>query len=178
MATHSSILAWEILWVEEPDGLQSMRSRRVGHDWTHTYASSKQPGRAICTPRWRRSLKTLICRLVGCYLEAQVITGLATRMWSWSRDSFAVWILKQWNPTLSLVDTVRTKVNPWTLCWCPENCCLCGDLSTVKAGPWTNFTRGIRTENFIRDLNMFIVISIVFYVIEVNSIYNLLCYDK
>ena len=32
MATHSSILAWEILRTEEPGGLQSMRSRRVGHD--------------------------------------------------------------------------------------------------------------------------------------------------
>ena len=32
MATHSSILAWGIPWTEEPDGLQSMGSQRVGHD--------------------------------------------------------------------------------------------------------------------------------------------------
>ena len=32
MATHSSILAWEIPWMEEPDGLQSMESQRVEHD--------------------------------------------------------------------------------------------------------------------------------------------------
>ena len=32
MATHSSILAWRIPWTEEPDGLQSMGSQRVGHD--------------------------------------------------------------------------------------------------------------------------------------------------
>ena len=31
MATHSSILAWRILWTEEPGG-QSMESQRVGHD--------------------------------------------------------------------------------------------------------------------------------------------------
>ena len=31
MAAHSSILAWEILWTEEPGGLQSMRSQRVRH---------------------------------------------------------------------------------------------------------------------------------------------------
>ena len=31
-ATHSSILAWEIPWTEEPDGLQSRGSQRVGHD--------------------------------------------------------------------------------------------------------------------------------------------------
>ena len=32
MATHSSIVAWEIPWKEEPGGLQSMGSQRVGHD--------------------------------------------------------------------------------------------------------------------------------------------------
>ena len=32
MATHSSILAWKIPWVEEPSGLQSMGLQRVGHD--------------------------------------------------------------------------------------------------------------------------------------------------
>ena len=32
MATHSSILAWEIPWTEEPQGLQSIGSQRVGHD--------------------------------------------------------------------------------------------------------------------------------------------------
>ena len=32
MATHCSILAWEIPWPEEPGGLQSMGLQRVGHD--------------------------------------------------------------------------------------------------------------------------------------------------
>ena len=32
MATHSSILAWKIPWMEEPGRLQSMGSQRVGHD--------------------------------------------------------------------------------------------------------------------------------------------------
>ena len=32
MATHSSILAWEILCTKEPGGLQSMGSQRVRHD--------------------------------------------------------------------------------------------------------------------------------------------------
>ena len=31
MATHSSIFAWKIPWTEEPGGLQSMESQRVGH---------------------------------------------------------------------------------------------------------------------------------------------------
>ena len=33
MAPHSSTLAWKIPWTEEPGGLQSMGSFRVGHDW-------------------------------------------------------------------------------------------------------------------------------------------------
>ena len=32
MATHSSILAWTIPWTEEPGGLQSIGSQRIGHD--------------------------------------------------------------------------------------------------------------------------------------------------
>ena len=32
METHSSILAWRIPWTEEPGGLQSMGSQRIGHD--------------------------------------------------------------------------------------------------------------------------------------------------
>ena len=33
-ATHPSILAWRIPWTEEPGGLQSIGSPRVGHDWS------------------------------------------------------------------------------------------------------------------------------------------------
>ena len=33
MVIHSSILAWEIPWTEEPDELQSMGLQKVGHDW-------------------------------------------------------------------------------------------------------------------------------------------------
>ena len=36
MAIHCRILAWEIPWTEEPGGLWSLVSQRVGHDWTHT----------------------------------------------------------------------------------------------------------------------------------------------
>ena len=38
MATHSSILAQEIPWIEEPGELQSMGSQKIGHDWvTNTF---------------------------------------------------------------------------------------------------------------------------------------------
>ena len=41
VATHSSILDWRISWTEEPDGLQSMGSQKVLHDWaTNTFTFS------------------------------------------------------------------------------------------------------------------------------------------
>ena len=37
MATHSSILAWEIPWTVETGGLQSMGLQRIGHNWAIEY---------------------------------------------------------------------------------------------------------------------------------------------
>ena len=42
MATHSSILAWEVPWAEEPGGLQSMGSQRVRHDWVYEQTATGQ----------------------------------------------------------------------------------------------------------------------------------------
>ena len=38
MAPHSNTLAWKIPWTEEPGGLQSKESRRVGHDWATSFS--------------------------------------------------------------------------------------------------------------------------------------------
>ena len=43
MATHSSILAWEIPRTEEPGGLQSMRLQRVRHDLATEHTHTWQP---------------------------------------------------------------------------------------------------------------------------------------
>ena len=45
MVTHSSILAWEIPWREEPRGLQSMGSQRLRHHWVSMF--SKINGRSL-----------------------------------------------------------------------------------------------------------------------------------
>ena len=42
MANLSSILAWRIPWTEEPDGLQCMRSQRVGQDLVTKHSGSMQ----------------------------------------------------------------------------------------------------------------------------------------
>ena len=41
METHSSILAWRISWTEEPGGLQSTGSQRVGQNWARPAATAK-----------------------------------------------------------------------------------------------------------------------------------------
>ena len=50
MAPHSSTLAWKIPWTEEPGRLQSMRSLRVGHDWTTSLS-------LFTFMHWRRKLQ-------------------------------------------------------------------------------------------------------------------------
>ena len=49
MATHSSILAWKILWTDEPGRLQSMGSQRVGHDWATSlhFTVSRLPDQVV-----------------------------------------------------------------------------------------------------------------------------------
>ena len=74
MAPHSSTLAWKISWMEEPGRLQSMGSRRVGHDWVTSLS-------LFTFMRWRRKWQptpvflpgesqgrgSLVgCRLWGC----------------------------------------------------------------------------------------------------------------
>ena len=44
MATHPSILAWKIPWMEEPGGLQSMGTQTVGHNQAISLSLSSLPG--------------------------------------------------------------------------------------------------------------------------------------
>ena len=42
MAAHYNVLAWRIPWTDEPGGLQSMGSQKVGHDWAHEHIIIKK----------------------------------------------------------------------------------------------------------------------------------------
>ena len=74
MATHSSTLAWKIPWMEEPGGLQSMGSPRVGHDWatllslfTFMHWRRKWQPTPVFLPRESQGRGSLVgCRLWGC----------------------------------------------------------------------------------------------------------------
>ena len=48
MATHSSVLAWRIPGMGEPDGLPSMGSHRVGHDWSNLAAAAAAAAATFC----------------------------------------------------------------------------------------------------------------------------------
>ena len=93
MATHSSILAWEISWTEEPGGLQSMGSQRVGHHWasnTHIHIPTAQEGNEpwqggeVVTPS-----PLALCRnprqKAGVWQELTVSWSRASTQSSWSR---------------------------------------------------------------------------------------------
>ena len=58
MAPHSGTLAWKVPWTEEPDGLQSMGSLRVGHDWAtsltfHFHELEKEMATQSSVRAWR-----------------------------------------------------------------------------------------------------------------------------
>ena len=59
MATHSSILAWRILWAEEPGWLQSMGCKRVRHDYSdYTTAKNMCINESLCcTPETNITLQ-------------------------------------------------------------------------------------------------------------------------
>ena len=64
MATHSSILAWRIPWLEEPDGLLSIGSQRVGHDWacnTFTLSLSRKFSQSTYKVMFLFSLRSGAC---------------------------------------------------------------------------------------------------------------------
>ena len=61
MVTHFSILAWKISWTEEPGGLQSMGSQRVGHDWV-TNTQHVMSGTSISS--YLEFSEFLRCRLI------------------------------------------------------------------------------------------------------------------
>ena len=101
VATHSSPLAWKIPWTEEPGRLQSLGSRRVGHDWVTSVS-------LFSFMHWRRKWQhtpvflsgdsqgrgSLVgCRLWGC-TESDTMMRLSSSSsirgwnhWRWWKDT-------------------------------------------------------------------------------------------
>ena len=72
MAPHSSTLAWKIPWTQEPDGLQSMGSRRVGHNWATSLS-------LFTFMHWRRKWQPTPVFLPGESQEQRSLVGC--RLW-------------------------------------------------------------------------------------------------
>ena len=73
MATHSSILAWEISWTEEPDGLQSMGLERVVHNLATRHAYTHR-----ATHHCSRDLPEL-CPAVASEASCSILRDLGHR---------------------------------------------------------------------------------------------------
>ena len=93
MATHSSILALRIPWTEEPGGLQSAGSQRVGHDWVTLLTYFRYADDTTLMAESEEELKSLLMKVreksekVGLKLNIQktkiVTSGPIT---SWQID--------------------------------------------------------------------------------------------
>ena len=100
MATHSSIIAWEIQWTEEPGGLQSMGSQRVRHNlvtkqqlWLHSteilihvlhVASHTQPIPCSTLRCWFPSIQK--DQKQNCKLQSSIVLSEAGLGVKWLRE--------------------------------------------------------------------------------------------
>ena len=72
-ATHSSILALEIPWTEEPDGLQSMRLQNIVHDQSDLKKPAVSPQKPSAFPagHWASFSRSASSLVPGPQLELQ-----------------------------------------------------------------------------------------------------------
>ena len=99
VVTHSSVFAWRIPWTEEPGGLQSMGSQRVGYDWvTFTSMSLWLQGLWV----WRRNslnktgvmecvMKDKQLQLWGAKLRRFLVNVVLPRISQTDQTSAPVW---------------------------------------------------------------------------------------
>ena len=114
MAPHSSTLAWKIPWTEEPGGLQSMGSLRVGHDWVTSLS-------LFTFMHWRRKWQPTPVLLPGesrgWGSSGMPSMGSHRVGHDWSELAAAAVYISQWysfNPS-----------SPLLLPLCPQVCYLC-----------------------------------------------------
>ena len=81
MATHSSTLAWRIPGMEEPGGLPSMGSHRVGHDWSDLAAAAAA---AVSTNQWIKNMQS--CIFLCFTLCLSCLSNQAAFFW-WGQSS-------------------------------------------------------------------------------------------
>ena len=136
MAPHSSTLAWKIPWAEEPAGLQSMGSLRVGHDWatslslfTFLHWRRKWQPTPVFLPGESQGRGSLVgCRLWGLTVRhdwSDLAAAAATALWQFSDISSPVYLfifltkLFCWSEEYKSLLTFSILIN------CSINICVC-----------------------------------------------------
>ena len=144
MATHSSILAWRIPWTEEPGGLQSKGSQRVGHEWVTERSTAPLSSYNKRGPLHFSGLQAVPCYIVT-WLGLVVQTsgkpwfplGIGTMQIPRSACAQQAWNLTEevaWNPG----GFIRVEASP-----VPGKRCCPGCLSSgsTQSQPWLSFLR-------------------------------------
>ena len=104
MATHSSILAWEIPWMEEPGRLLSMGLWRVRHDWatslslfTFRHWRRKWQPTLVLLPGKSYGWRSLVGYCPWGHKESDMTEWLHFHfVWVWELDYKESWLLKNW----------------------------------------------------------------------------------
>ena len=106
MAPHSSIVAWKITWMEEPGGLQSVGSLRIGNDWATSLSF-------FTFMHWRRKWQPTSVFLPGESHVWRSMVGYSP----WGR-----WVGDDWATSLS-----RFTFMHWRRKWQPTPVFLSGE---------------------------------------------------
>ena len=83
MATHSSILAWKIPWMEEPSRLQSTGLQRVGHNWATSLHFNLQFQGQFIPISLRPILRIVATYAIAASLVAQMVKNLPAMQETW-----------------------------------------------------------------------------------------------
>ena len=135
MAPYSSTLAWRILWTEEPGGLLSMGSHRVGHDWVTSLS-------LFTFMHWRRKWQPTPVFLPG---ESQGL-GSLVGCCLWGRR-----VRHDWSNLASSSSSTSGKISNWTQRI--TNCQLITDATWSYPGGYvTNYVGQYSSKCYPRQL--------------------------
>ena len=130
MATHSSARARRILWTEEPGGLLSMGSHRVGHDWSDLaclHALEKEMATPSSVLTWRipgtegpGGLPSM-----GLYSQTWLKRLRKSRFWLWQKDDErkeSSWDQKEteWHRDARIKVSEERAEHPWSKTDCAQ----------------------------------------------------------